>query len=114
MCPGSHIDQVAHPTSTLQVVAFPLGSWVGGLFTTLCLRFLTLKGYRLTTVTPGGAAGAAAQPSFSRIPGGSVRLSGSPMTVYSDLLPGDAVPPACTRLTCSCCSLPTCRLAVPR
>ena len=42
--------------STLAVVAFPLGSWVGGLFTTLCLRYLTLKGYRLTTVTPGGRA----------------------------------------------------------
>ncbi|EFN53493.1 hypothetical protein CHLNCDRAFT_36451 [Chlorella variabilis] len=47
----------AHRQPTLAVVAFPLGSWVGGLFTTLCLRFLTLKGYRLTTVTPGNKVG---------------------------------------------------------
>ncbi|KAL4424238.1 hypothetical protein ABPG75_001539 [Micractinium tetrahymenae] len=45
----------AHRHPTLAVVALPLGSWVGGLFTTLCLRYLTLKGYRLTTVTPGNS-----------------------------------------------------------
>ncbi|KAL4442730.1 hypothetical protein ABPG77_006724 [Micractinium sp. CCAP 211/92] len=45
----------AHRHATLAVVALPLGSWVGGLFTTLCLRYLTLKGYRLTTVTPGNS-----------------------------------------------------------
>ncbi|GBF88388.1 hypothetical protein Rsub_01100 [Raphidocelis subcapitata] len=39
--------------SSLCVVAFPLGSWVGGMFTTLCLRLLALKGYPLVVVTPG-------------------------------------------------------------
>ncbi|PRW60995.1 phenylacetate-- ligase [Chlorella sorokiniana] len=43
----------AHKHSTLAVVCLPMGCWVGGLFTSLCLRFLTLKGYKLTLVTPG-------------------------------------------------------------
>jgi phenylacetate-CoA ligase len=38
---------------TLAVVCFPLGTWVGGMFTTSCLRHLALKGYPVTTVTPG-------------------------------------------------------------
>lgn len=61
--PAHPLNSTLPPTHTHtynphQVVALPLGSWVGGLFTTLCLRYLTLKGYRLTTVTPGGRAGA--------------------------------------------------------
>jgi phenylacetate-CoA ligase len=38
---------------TLAVVCFPLGTWVGGMFTASCLRHLAVKGYPLTTVTPG-------------------------------------------------------------
>ena len=39
--------------STLAVVVFPLGSWVGGLYTTLCVRYLCAKGYPITLATPG-------------------------------------------------------------
>jgi phenylacetate-CoA ligase len=38
---------------TLAVVCFALGTWVGGMFTTACLRHLAAKGYPLTVVTPG-------------------------------------------------------------
>ena len=38
---------------TLAVVCFPLGTWVGGMFTASCLRHLAVKGYPITTVTPG-------------------------------------------------------------
>jgi phenylacetate-CoA ligase len=38
---------------TLAVVCFPLGTWVGGMFTTSCLRHVATKGYPITTVTPG-------------------------------------------------------------
>ena len=43
----------AQTRSTLAVVCFPLGTWVGGLFTTACLRHLAAKGYPLTVVAPG-------------------------------------------------------------
>jgi phenylacetate-CoA ligase len=43
----------AHRRSTLAVVCFPLGTWVGGLFTTACVRHLAAKGYPITTVAPG-------------------------------------------------------------
>jgi phenylacetate-CoA ligase len=39
--------------STLAVICFPLGTWVGGLFTTACVRHLAAKGYPVTTVAPG-------------------------------------------------------------
>jgi phenylacetate-CoA ligase len=39
--------------STLAVVCFPLGTWVGGLFTTACVRHLAAKGFPVTTVAPG-------------------------------------------------------------
>jgi phenylacetate-CoA ligase len=39
--------------ATLAVVCFPLGTWVGGLFTTACVRHLSAKGYPVTTVAPG-------------------------------------------------------------
>ncbi len=39
--------------STLAVVCFPLGTWVGGLFTVACTRHLSGKGYPVTTVAPG-------------------------------------------------------------
>jgi phenylacetate-CoA ligase len=38
---------------TLAVVCFPLGTWVGGMFTASCLRHLAVKGYPITTLTPG-------------------------------------------------------------
>jgi phenylacetate-CoA ligase len=38
---------------TLAVVAFPLGTWVGGLFPTACCRLLAAKGYPITVVSPG-------------------------------------------------------------
>ena len=38
---------------TLAVVCFPLGTWVGGMFTAACCRHLAAKGYRIFTVTPG-------------------------------------------------------------
>ncbi len=39
--------------SNLCVICFPLGTWVGGMFTTNCIRHLSMKGYKLTLVTPG-------------------------------------------------------------
>jgi phenylacetate-CoA ligase len=38
---------------TLAVVCFPLGTWVGGMFTASCCRHLAVKGYPVTVVTPG-------------------------------------------------------------
>ncbi|MGH7438875.1 MAG: phenylacetate--CoA ligase family protein, partial [Polyangiaceae bacterium] len=38
---------------TLAVVAFPLGTWVGGIYTTACCRWLAAKGYPVTVVSPG-------------------------------------------------------------
>jgi phenylacetate-CoA ligase len=40
-----------HPT--LVVICFALGSWVGGMYTAQCCRYLAQKGYPLTLVTPG-------------------------------------------------------------
>jgi phenylacetate-CoA ligase len=39
--------------STLAVVCFPMGTWVGGLYTTACCRNLGAKGYPITVVAPG-------------------------------------------------------------
>ena len=43
----------AHRHSTLAVVCFALGNWVGGLFTTSCCWHLARKGYPLMVATPG-------------------------------------------------------------
>ena len=43
----------AHRRQTLAVVCFALGSWVGGMYTTSCLRWVAAKGYPLLIVTPG-------------------------------------------------------------
>ncbi|TDQ84545.1 phenylacetate-CoA ligase [Dongia mobilis] len=43
----------AHEKTTLAVVCFALGTWVGGMFTTFCLRALAEKGYRVMIATPG-------------------------------------------------------------
>jgi phenylacetate-CoA ligase len=39
--------------STLAVVCFPLGTWVGGLYTLSCVRQLAARGYPITAVAPG-------------------------------------------------------------
>ncbi len=39
--------------TTLAVVCFPLGTWVGGLYTLACVRHLAAKGYPVTAVAPG-------------------------------------------------------------
>jgi phenylacetate-CoA ligase len=46
---GFHADG----RSTLAVVGFPLGTWVGGLLITACVRHLAAKGYPITVVAPG-------------------------------------------------------------
>lgn len=38
---------------TLAVVCFPLGTWVGGLYTLACLRQLSAQGHPITSVAPG-------------------------------------------------------------
>lgn len=43
----------AHAKTTLAVVAFALGNWVGGMYTTSCLWHLAQKGYPITVATPG-------------------------------------------------------------
>ncbi|HEY2402652.1 MAG TPA: hypothetical protein VGI23_20025 [Steroidobacteraceae bacterium] len=43
--------------STLVVICFAMGSWVGGLYTAQCCRYLAQKGYPLTVVTPGNNPG---------------------------------------------------------
>ena len=43
----------AHERSTLAVVCFALGNWVGGMFTTSCCWHLARKGYPLMVATPG-------------------------------------------------------------
>ena len=43
----------AHERSTLAVVCFALGNWVGGLYTTSCCWHLAQKGYALMVATPG-------------------------------------------------------------
>ena len=42
---------------TLAVVCFPLGTWIGGMFTASCCRHLATKGYPIFTVTPGNVKG---------------------------------------------------------
>ena len=56
---AQRFEQVLHDSfraderRTLAVVCFALGSWVGGMYTTACLRHLAAKGYPLTVITPG-------------------------------------------------------------
>jgi phenylacetate-CoA ligase len=38
---------------TLAVICFPMGTWVGGLYTTNCCRYLNSKGYLVTAIAPG-------------------------------------------------------------
>lgn len=43
----------ADSRSTLAVICFPLGTWVGGLFTLACVRHLAAQGFPVTSVAPG-------------------------------------------------------------
>src|SRR5690242_18166789 len=43
----------AQEKRTLAVICFALGTWVGGMFTSACMRHLSAKGYPLVTATPG-------------------------------------------------------------
>ena len=43
----------ADAKTTLAVICFSLGTWVGGMYTTNCCRYLASKGYPITVVTPG-------------------------------------------------------------
>lgn len=43
----------SHERSTLAIICFALGNWVGGLFTTSCCWHLARKGYPLMVATPG-------------------------------------------------------------
>ena len=48
-----HDSFSADSKPTLAVVCFTLGTWVGGIYTTNCCRYLASKGYPLTLITPG-------------------------------------------------------------
>ncbi|MEP7025161.1 MAG: phenylacetate--CoA ligase family protein [Actinomycetota bacterium] len=56
---AARFEQVFHDSfeaderPTLAVICFPLGTWVGGLYTAACCRHLALKGYPITVVAPG-------------------------------------------------------------
>lgn len=48
-----HNSFSADTRRTLAVVCFTLGTWVGGMFTASCCRYLGSKGYPITVITPG-------------------------------------------------------------
>ncbi len=48
-----HDSFYANTRHTLAVICFTLGTWVGGMYTTNCCRYLASKGYPITIVTPG-------------------------------------------------------------
>lgn len=48
-----HDSFYADTRRTLAVICFSLGTWVGGMYTTNCCRYLASKGYPITVVTPG-------------------------------------------------------------
>ncbi len=56
---ATRFEQVFHDSfsadtkRTLSVICFTLGTWVGGMFTANCCRYLTSKGYPITVITPG-------------------------------------------------------------
>jgi phenylacetate-CoA ligase len=56
---ATRFEQVFHGSfdaaqrSTLAVVCFALGTWVGGMYTASCCRHLAAKGYPITVITPG-------------------------------------------------------------
>ncbi|MDF5715442.1 MAG: phenylacetate--CoA ligase family protein [Rhizonema sp. NSF051] len=56
---ATRFEQIFHDSfhadtkSTLAVICFTLGTWVGGMYTTNCCRILASKGYPITVITPG-------------------------------------------------------------
>ncbi|MEH1818440.1 MAG: phenylacetate--CoA ligase family protein [Nostoc sp.] len=56
---ATRFEQIFHDSfytdgrRTLAVICFTLGTWVGGMFTTNCCRYLASKGYPITVITPG-------------------------------------------------------------
>jgi phenylacetate-CoA ligase len=48
-----HDSFYADTKRTLAVICFTLGTWVGGMYTTNCCRYLASKGYPVTVITPG-------------------------------------------------------------
>ncbi|MDQ2884297.1 MAG: phenylacetate--CoA ligase family protein [Actinomycetota bacterium] len=56
---ATRFEQVFHDgfsadeRTTLAVVCFALGTWVGGMYTASCCRHLAAKGYPITVITPG-------------------------------------------------------------
>jgi len=56
---ATRFEQIFHDSfnadsrSTLAVICFTLGTWVGGIYTTNCCRYLASKGYPISVVTPG-------------------------------------------------------------
>ncbi|HEU5101630.1 MAG TPA: hypothetical protein VFU22_21560 [Roseiflexaceae bacterium] len=48
-----HDSFAADSRRTLAVVCFTLGTWVGGMFTANCCRYLSSKDYPITVITPG-------------------------------------------------------------
>lgn len=48
-----HDSFFADTKPTLAVICFTLGTWVGGMFTSNCCRYLASKGYPITLITPG-------------------------------------------------------------
>ncbi|ARV57358.1 phenylacetate--CoA ligase [Nostocales cyanobacterium HT-58-2] len=56
---ATRFEQVFHDSfqadkrHTLAVICFTLGTWVGGMYTTNCCRYLASKGYPITVITPG-------------------------------------------------------------
>lgn len=48
-----HDSFSADTRRTLAVVCFTLGTWVGGMYTANCCRYLAAKGYPITLITPG-------------------------------------------------------------
>ncbi|MEM7552526.1 MAG: phenylacetate--CoA ligase family protein [Cyanobacteria bacterium P01_A01_bin.84] len=56
---ATRFEQIFHDSfhadtkSTLAVVCFSLGTWVGGMYTASCCRHLAAKGYPISVITPG-------------------------------------------------------------
>ena len=56
---ATRFEQIFHDSfqadtrRTLAVICFTLGTWVGGMYTTNCCRYLASKGYPITLITPG-------------------------------------------------------------
>ncbi|MBW4639570.1 MAG: phenylacetate--CoA ligase family protein [Gloeocapsa sp. UFS-A4-WI-NPMV-4B04] len=48
-----HDSFAAATRRTLAVICFTLGTWVGGMYTAKCCRFVASKGYPITVITPG-------------------------------------------------------------